>query len=109
MKNIFKVAFYPVPSIFVFAVSIFLNANIFASGTLYVLQDFDNTSFPPSGWTLQNTCGYNMNRTTYCSGYGSGLASCVVDFYDYASGNFEMISSTLPVTTAGDSLVFDHA
>jgi hypothetical protein len=50
-----------------------------------------------------------MTRTTYCSGYGNGLASCVVDFYDYASGNFEMVSSTLPVSTAGDSLIFDHA
>ena len=82
---------------------------VFASGTLYNFQDFDNPTFPPAGWTLQNTTGNNVSRTTYCSGYGNGLSSVVFDFYDYASGNFEMISSTLPVSTSGDSLVFDHA
>lgn len=88
-------------------VLILCSGQIYSAG--YNMQDFDNTSFPPSGWTVQNTCGYNMVRTTYCSGYGSGLASCVIDFYDYASGNFELISSTLPVSVAGDSLIFDHA
>jgi len=96
-----------------FSLSLILTILILSYGQLYSagynMQDFDNTSFPPAGWTVQNTCGYNMVRTTYCSGYGSGLASCVVDFYDYASGNFELISSTLPVAASGDSLIFDHA
>jgi len=78
---------------------------VFASGTLYNFQDFDNPTFPPAGWTLQNTTGNNVSRTTYCSGYGNGLSSVVFDFYDYASGNFEMISSTLPVSTIPAQLV----
>ncbi len=93
---------------FIAAMLIFLSGYTDVSAS-YNMQDFDNTSFPPAGWTVQNTTGYNMTRTTYCSGYGSGLASCVVDFYDYASGNFELISPTLPVSVSGDSLVFDHA
>ena len=96
-----------------FSLSLIMTILILCSGQVYSagynMQDFDNTSFPPAGWTVQNTCGYNMVRTTYCSGYGSGLASCVVDFYDYASGNFELISSTLPVSASGDSLIFDYA
>ncbi len=86
-----------------------INAGLFASGTLYVNQDFDNTSFPPAGWQIANTSNYNWIRTTYASGYGAGVSSAVADFYDYASGNFELTTPTLPLTTAGDSLVFDHA
>ncbi len=66
---------------FIAALLVFLSGYSDVSAS-YNMQDFDNTSFPPAGWTVQNTTGYNMTRTTYCSGYGSGLASCVVDFYD---------------------------
>ncbi len=83
--------------------------NLFASGTIYINQDFENPSFPPSSWNVSNTSGYNWLRTTLCSGYGAGVSSAMVDFYDYATGNFDMVTKTFPVTTAGDSLVFDHA
>lgn len=91
------------------AFNFFTNNMSSATGTVYINQDFDNTSFPPAGWTLANTSTYNFIRTTYASGYGSGTSCAVADFYDYSSGNFEMTTPTLPVTTAGDSLVFDHA
>lgn len=86
-----------------------LTSFIYSSGTVYVLADFENTSFPPSGWTVANTSQYNFIRTTYASGYGTGTSCAVADFYDYASGNFDLITRSFPNSTAGDSLVFDHA
>jgi hypothetical protein len=88
---------------------ILLTSFIYSSGTVYMLADFENTSFPPAGWTLANTSSYNFIRTTYASGYGSGLSCAVADFYDYQSGNFDLVTRSFPVTTAGDSLIFDHA
>ncbi len=81
----------------------------FSSGTVYMLADFENTSFPPSGWTVANTSSYNFIRTTYASGYGSGSSCAVADFYDYISGNFDLITRSFPNSTSGDSLIFDHA
>lgn len=81
----------------------------FGTGTVYVHEDFENTSFPPGGWLLSNTSGYNFVRSTYCSGYGNGISCFVADFYDYSSGNFELTTSGFPATTSGDSLMFDHA
>jgi hypothetical protein len=74
-----------------------------------MLADFENTSFPPAGWTLTNTANYDWIRTTYASGYGIGSSCAVVDFYDYSSGNFDMITRSFPVSTSGDSVKFDHA
>jgi hypothetical protein len=79
------------------------------AGASYILQDFENPAFPPAGWTMQNTSGYNWIRTLACSGYGTGLASAKIDFMDIASGNLDMITPTLVTSIAGDSLVFDHA
>jgi hypothetical protein len=85
------------------------NTSASFAGTPFNMQDMDNLVFPPSGWQVSNTAQYNWIRTSYCSGYGQGTASAMCDFYDYASGNLDLITSTIPVTTAGDSLVFDHA
>ena len=75
----------------------------------YLYEDFDNTSFPPAGWTVLNTTGHDVSRTTYCSGYGSGTSSAICDFYDYSTGYFDLITKTFPASVAGDSLIFDHA
>lgn len=91
----------------IFSFSFVFGTNTAFAG--YSYQDMENPAFPPAGWSVQNTSGHDMSRTTYCSGYGTGSASIIVDFFDYSSGNFELISPTLPVTTANDSLVFDHA
>ncbi len=98
-----------IPFIICFFLSIVNPSITFSSGTLYINQDFENTSFPPAGWTLANTSSYDWIRTTYASGYGIGVSCAVVDFYDYSSGNFELITSTFPAATSGDSLSFDHA
>ncbi len=86
---------------------------IFSSGKSYaavsLIEDFENTSFPPSGWTLAHTGSYDWIRTSYCSGYGSGSASAMFDFYDYQTGTFDLITRSFPVSGAGDSVKFDHA
>ena len=91
-----------------------LSAVIFSFGTNnvlagYLYEDFDNPSFPPAGWTVANTTGHDVSRTTYCSGYGSGISSAICDFYDYQSGYFDLITKTFPASVSGDSLIFDHA
>lgn len=80
-----------------------------ASGTLYLYQDMDNALFPPVGWSVTNSSGYNWVRSSQCSGYGNGNACAVCDFYDVASGSFNLITPTFPATTSGDSVSFDHA
>jgi hypothetical protein len=86
---------------------IFRTDSVLAAG--FQLQEFENPSFPPAGWTVQNTTGHDVSRTTYCSGYGAGTSSAIFDFYDYASGNFDLITNTFTATIAGDSLKFDHS
>ncbi len=82
---------------------------VFAGNNQYYLVDMENPTFPNSGWTVSNTSGYDWVRTTLCSGYGTGVSSVCCDFYDYASGNFDLISPTLINTVGGDQLIFDHA
>jgi hypothetical protein len=86
------------------------SGTFYASGTVYVLADFENPAFPPANWTVANTASYNWIWTSYCSGYGIGTGSADVDFYDYAAGGlFDLLTKTFPATTAGDQLIFDHA
>ncbi|MEO8664676.1 MAG: Omp28-related outer membrane protein [Ignavibacteria bacterium] len=101
---------YSLPKSFLIVIAILISINTaFATGSVYLNQDFENTSFPPRGWEIMNTANYNFIRTTYASGYGSGSSCAVADFYDYASGNFELITSKLSSATLSDTLSFDHA
>ncbi len=88
---------------------LFSSGITFSSGTVYMLADFENTSFPPAGWSLTNTSNYDWIRTSYASGYGIGSSCAVADFYDYQTGEFNLFTRSFPVTTSGDSLKFDHA
>lgn len=47
---------------------LFSSGITFSSGTVYMLADFENTSFPPAGWSLTNTSNYDWIRTSYASG-----------------------------------------
>jgi len=81
----------------------------YATGTVFIYQDMENPQFPPAGWTLANTVGYNWIRTTYSSGFGIGTACATCDFYDYPAGTIDMVTKVFTATTAGDSVAFDHA
>jgi len=73
-----------------------------------LIQDFEGTTYPPTGWTLSGTTGI-WGRNTQCSGYGVGTASSRAYFYGVSSGSQNLNTSTFTATTAGDSLKFDHA
>ena len=110
MKKIFTKLMYLLLSFGLVTIgSIFINIHtVFASGTVYFFQDFDNVTFPPSGWTV-NTTGYPWIISTRTSGYGIGKSCACADFCNLASGNLDLITNTFSPTTAGDSLSFDHA
>ena len=56
MKNIYKSIISVLRIIFTITFAFLMNTgNAFSSGTLYLDQDFDNPSFPPSGWEVSNT------------------------------------------------------
>jgi PKD repeat protein len=42
---------------------------------LPLVQTFESTTFPPTGWTLTSSSGFNWERTTTASGFGTSTAS----------------------------------
>lgn len=75
----------------------------------FLLQDFEGSTFPPSGWTLQGSGSAMWTRSTDASGYGIGTASALADFYSITSGSFSLTTPTFTPAVAGDSVKFDHA
>lgn len=78
-------------------------------GAGYIYQDLENPVFPPAGWSLASSSGFNWVRTVICSGYGTGLATAKIDFFDIESGSLDLITANLISSVSGDSLIFDHA
>lgn len=76
---------------------------------VYIVQDFEENNFPPTGWTLEGSTTNLWLRSTNCSGYGSGTASAEANFYLIYSGTQSLITQTFSSTVTGDSLKFDHA
>lgn len=89
--------------------ALIFSSNIYASGTLYTIYDFESPVFPPAGGQVSNTAGYDWVRTTLCSGYGVGTSCMACDFYDFQTGNLDFTTPLFPSSTANDSLIFDHA
>lgn len=72
-------------------------------------QDFEGTTFPPTGWTITFT-GTNYWTRFLVSAYGVGVASAKFDFFAASAGTTQsLVTPVLPVSVAGDSLKFDHA
>jgi N-acetylneuraminic acid mutarotase len=78
----------------------------------YVFQDFEGTTFPPTGWSLvqlSGTASYWL-RVATCSGFGSGTAAAKYNFYSSNNGISEaVVSPTFTASVAGDLLTFDVA
>jgi protocatechuate 3,4-dioxygenase beta subunit len=78
----------------------------------YTSENFENTLFPPAGWTvINNDANHTWERTELASGFGIGSASIRMYFYDYVFVGAQDTIKT-PVLTglsAGDSLKFDVA
>lgn len=76
----------------------------------FLAEDFENVTWPPTGWTIDFTGTVYWLRATNASGYGVGTASAEFNFYSATTNTTQsLISSTFPVSVAGDSLKFDHA
>jgi hypothetical protein len=85
-----------------------LSSNSFA---YKIWMDFENPSFPPTGWTTNGSNSYlNVDWTLRCSGYGLGLGCMKMNFSDAPAGvTYNLISPNFAPTVSGDSLCFDHA
>lgn len=77
----------------------------------FVFVDFEDSTFPPAGWSLEYTGAQTFwSRDTVCSGYGIGAGSANFDFYDANTGTTQsLISSVFQAASSTDSLKFDHA
>ena len=73
-----------------------------------LFQNFEATTWPPTGWTNTGTTTI-WSRSTAASGYGTGLASARAYFYGISSGTGILQTLTFTATSAGESLMFDHA
>ncbi|MDO8899694.1 MAG: choice-of-anchor J domain-containing protein, partial [Bacteroidales bacterium] len=73
-----------------------------------VSEGFENATFPPTCWSLTLAGTSSWLRTTLASGFGSGTASIIANFYSISSAApFEII--TPPFNIANARLSFDHA
>jgi hypothetical protein len=78
--------------------------------TTFILQEFEQSTFPPAGWTSQGTGSAVWIRSTDASGYGTGAGSAFADFFSISNGGtFHLITPAFPPSSAGDSVRFDHA
>lgn len=77
------------------------------TGTFPYLVDFEPVNFPPTCWAL---AGKPWTRSTAASGYGTGSASSKADFFNISSGNFDLVSPVLDISSlTGPVIKFDHA
>ncbi|MFN8323578.1 MAG: PKD domain-containing protein [Chitinophagales bacterium] len=54
------------------------------AGNLPLTEGFENTTFPPTGWSLNNAdASTTWTRTTSASGFGTSTASAYVNNYNY--------------------------
>ena len=78
----------------------------------YTFQDFEGTTFPPTGWSLVLFSGSSSywSRVTTCSGFGTGTAAAKYNYYGSTSNNSEaVVSPVFTPSIAGDLLTFDVA
>ena len=74
------------------------------------LQNFESSTFPPAGWTLEYSGSLYWSQVNTASGYGTGTGSAKFSFYNSPSGTVQsLITPTLFPSSSGDSLIFDEA
>jgi len=89
---------------------------LLTSGSTYsqiLSENFEGTSFPPTGWTTASLGGtvINMYWSRYAvSANGIGEASANYNYFDSQTGNIHaLISPTFSYTSDGTILDFDYA
>ncbi|MDW8274549.1 MAG: PKD domain-containing protein, partial [Chitinophagales bacterium] len=81
---------------------------------LPLVEGFENTTFPPSGWTLDNPdTRITWARTTSASGYGQSSASAFYNCYNYSNATNQRDWLITPVLNFSNvtsaRLRFDYA
>jgi hypothetical protein len=78
-----------------------------ATNSFASITDFEASTFPPQCWSKY---GFPWARSLEASGYGSGMASAKADFFTYASGDFNLISPQVDLSSLSNPVIkFDHA
>ncbi|MBK8550217.1 MAG: hypothetical protein IPL53_03830 [Ignavibacteria bacterium] len=70
-------------------------------------EDFESGNFPPIGWSVEDTFGWN--NVNYTSGYGNGQYSSIFDFYICEHSDGTMTSPVFTPTQYGSYIYFDYA
>ncbi len=91
----------------------YINVGNPTTTALPIVQGFESASFPPSGWSLVNLSGFNWERTTLASGFGTSTASMRFNNTDNdALGKKDDIYSptvNFPTGTVNPRIKFDVA
>ena len=75
------------------------------SPSLKLNEGFDNTTFPPVGWTIYNVLGTSTTWVRSTSYYNSAPASAYIS-YDASGGEDWLVTKKVTGIASGDSLVF---
>jgi len=76
----------------------------------FAFENFEGLQFPPAGWMLESTGDDFWARFEGVSAYGLGSGSAIFDFWDAPKGVTQsLVLSSMGVSKAGDSLLFDYA
>ena len=77
----------------------------------YTFQDFEGTTFPPTGWNLVLLAGSTSywSRVATCSGFGTGTAAAKYNYYGASTGTEAVVSPVFTPSVAGDLVTFDVA
>jgi hypothetical protein len=76
----------------------------------FAFENFEGLQFPPAGWVLESTGDDFWSRYDGVSAYGVGSGAAIFDFWDAPKGVTQsLVLSSMGVTKAGDSLLFDYA
>jgi hypothetical protein len=73
-------------------------------------ENFEGHQFPPPGWVLESSGTDYWSRSDGVSAYGLGSGSAMFDFWDAPKKTMQsLVLSSMGVSRAGDSLLFDYA
>ena len=87
----------------------FLFMMLWTSNSFGQLLSADFEGGFPAGWTRTNNTGFRWGIVSTASGYGVGIKSARMDFYDISVGSEQMNTLQFTASTSGYMLVMDEA
>jgi photosystem II stability/assembly factor-like uncharacterized protein len=64
-----------------------------------IVEGFVSTTFPPTGWSIENSSSL-LSRTTAVGGYGNSANSVMVDFFNIQNGTDELVTMYVDFSNA---------